>query len=78
MLYKNDILEIAQQLNDCIYTASDGKCSLIEEIIEFMSTDELNNMLNNICNTWFNCSLNEIDNVMNGVDEAEEMRYIIE
>lgn len=78
MLDKNDILEIAQQLNDCIYTVSDGKYSLIEEIIEFMSTDELNNMLNNICNTWFNCSLDEIDNVMNAVDKAEEMRYIIE
>ena len=70
MLDKNDILEIAQQLNACIYTVSDGKYSLIEEIIEFMSTDELNNMLNNICNTWFNCSLDEIDNVMNAVDEA--------
>lgn len=61
MLDKNDIIEIAQQLNDYIYTVSDGEYSLIEEIIKFMSTDELNTMLNDICNTWFNCSLDEIE-----------------
>lgn len=25
---------------------------------------------NDICNTWFNCSLDEINNVMNAFDEA--------
>lgn len=78
MLDKNDIFEAVQTLNYCIDIASNTRCDLLAEIVEYMPTDELNTMLNDICNTWFNCSIVEIDAVMNAVDEAEEMRYIIE
>ena len=78
MLDKNDIFEAVQTLNYCIDMASDTRCDLLAEIIEYMSCDELNTMLDDICNTWFNCSLDEIDNVMNAVDEFEKVRYIIE
>lgn len=78
MLAKNDIFEAVQTLNYCIDMASDTKCDLLAEIVEYLSCDELNTMLDDICNTWFNCSLYEIDSVMNAIDEAEEMRYIIE
>lgn len=79
MLDKNDIFEAVQTLNYCIDMASNTtKCDLLTEIVEFMPCDKLNIMLDDICNTWFNCSLNEIDSVMNAIDEAEEMRYIIE
>lgn len=78
MLAKNDIFEAVQTLNYYIDMVSDTKCDLLAEIVEYLSCDELNTMLDDICNTWFNCSLDEIDNVMNAVDEAEEMRNIIE
>ena len=60
MLAKNDIFEAVQTLNYCIDMSSDGKCDLLAEIVEYMSCDELNTMLNDICNTWFNCSLSKL------------------
>lgn len=78
MLVKNDIFETIQTLDYCIDMASNTRCDLLSEIVEYMPCDELNTMLDDICNTWFNCSLDEIDNVMNVVDEIEEMRSIIE
>lgn len=77
MLDKNDIFEVVQTLNYCIDMSSDAKCDLLAEIVDYMPCDELNTMLDNICNTWFNCSIDEIDTVMNAVDAFEEVRYII-
>lgn len=78
MLDKNDIFEAVQTLNYCIDMSSDSRCDLLAEIVEYMSCDELNTMLDDICNTWFNCSLTEIDSVMNDVDAFYKVRYTIE
>lgn len=78
MIAKNDIFEAVQTLNYCIDMASNTKCDLLAEIVEYLSYDELNTMLDDICNTWFNCSLDEIYSVMNAIVEDEEMRFIIE
>ena len=78
MIDKNDIFESAQTLNYCIDMTSDISCDLLSEIINYMPSDELNTMLNDICNTWFNCSLEEINGVMRSIDEAEETGYIID
>lgn len=62
MLDKSSLYNAAETLDKYIRLTSNNDSNLLDNIIAYLSSDELNTMFNIISNDWFNLSIKNFIN----------------